>query len=303
MSKIYYNTKNLELKNCCNNKIDGQQGPIGLEGNGPTGPVGYTGAAGSSITGPTGIGCTGPTGAKSNFTGELIETSGPYESYLLTREFQEITNYLKIYINETPYWIPLISENPISEFPSPLYDYSTITYNIETPSVTVKWYPVPNAVNYKIFYLSTGGSSGSQYYLLYNITEPLNAYGGINIYTEINAGNVLSYEFELAFGYNTNMYIYAYDSSGNRSETPTTQLYLKYDGATINYSIWPTYIYIPSEGASNFSNVINGSGLVTILNNYYKSFFGPIDGNIILNINTFPQVNPYDVALYDTYLS
>jgi hypothetical protein len=314
MSNLYYNNniEKLNLKKCCSNKVIGIRGPTGKNGNGPIGPIGFRGLNGESIKGPTGIGCTGPTGPNINFTGELIGTTGPYESYLQTREFYEVTDYFKIIIDEKPYWVPLISEDPIQSFPSPLYDSSNILYefyDLSSSSVNIKWFPVSGAVQYKIFYIEQFNFSQGYYHnlLFNNNTDIVNTYDK-SVFNEINVGNVLNYTFTLNPDLKYNIFIYAYDALGNRSETPTTQLYLNYDSSNniIDYAIWPVYLYIIGGDAKNWDEFknLNLSGYVIILNNYYKSYFGPISNfSIIESIPSFPQVNPYDTSLCQILLT
>jgi hypothetical protein len=304
MSSFYINNiQNLGSQKCCNIITQGPIGPEGAKGKEYIGPRGDTGATGISYTGPTGRGCKGPTGPVT-LLNNIVETTEPYESYLFTHDFNEITNYLKININGLEKWIPLISKNPYNIFNSPLYNYpvNPIDGCGNTGVITIRWNYIDSAVGYKLYY--SNDLKGDQYLINNNnISFPVNKYGVSSSYNEINVGNVLNYTFTLNPQSKYNIFIYAYDALGNRSETPTTQLYLYFSSSNIEYAIWPVYIYQFGNGASNMYDLIDNSlnTSVNVLNNYTKkSSIGIINyDNIESDIPLpFPQMDDTPIYSY-----
>lgn len=298
MSNFYTNyIQNLGSQKCCNIKTQGYIGPQGPNGKEYIGPRGNTGPSGISYTGPTGRGCRGPTGPLGISSSNIIGLNEPFITYLLTEDFHEITNYLKINLDGNEKWIPLISKDPYLNFESPLYNYpiNNSDFDLTNGTVNIRWNEVSNSVGYKIFY--TINNKGSQYLINNFSGPPCDKYRRTSIYTEIDIGNVLNYNITLSLGSRYNIFIYAYDSSGNRSETPTTQLYLKYSGSEITYTIWPVYIYEFGNGATNMQDIIDNPNnmSVNVLNNYNKITTGILNFSTIydnnISFSNFPQEN------------
>jgi hypothetical protein len=294
----YYNNYNQYLNSirCCNISNQGKVGPQGYSGNSNTGPTGPTGYSGLSITGPTGYSKRGPTGPTGTINGELLGTTGPYNTYLLSEKFIPVPEYLKIFINNKFYWIPIINENPIIEYlNSPSWFFSdnslNYSYNLSNGEIQLKWNEVEGASYYKIFlYDEEGGNRNG--IINNNIGGTQDKYG-LYSFTEIYSGPDLSTNINLIQVYN-NLYLYAYDKYGNRSKTPPTQLFIRYQG-DITYEIWSSTIFSFDNGASNYQEWFDLSltTTTTIYLPYFDTSYGPFTLDYVTNnVTNFPNQPP-----------
>lgn len=204
----------------------------------------------------------------------------------------QVTKYLKVLIGGAPYWLPLLSENPVGGFKSPSYNPGAFAQ--PSPGIfRFEWAAVPGAVSYKVFV--------RDYYHPYTLKtpgNPVDRYGNLWYIFEDTTTNTF-YEYDVSSTSKYNFWVYAYDASGNRSELPYTQVYARLQGGTIDWSVSPIYIYSFGNGVSNYydwtasgiSNGGNGIGTITAWNNSNQlSFTTTFDDAFNFPGNPFPQM-------------